>query len=159
MAEPKTIRRAGGGVALKADAIVVPGASVGQVLKGVSDGEGGVEFLPGDDAEGAGATTLTFTGQTTKTFTPTSFPCFVELKGRAIGATGRWFGTINLHVPQASASYALADTDVDDLSQGFLDATTHALIGEAEITIDASTGAITITFPEAVTGRLSVTTV
>lgn len=107
---------------------------------------------------GTAPTEITFTGQTFKTFTPTSFPCFVEIKGRAIGATGRWFGTIDIHVPQASAPYTLDSTDVDDLSQGFLDATSHLPTGEVAITIDAYTGAITITFPEAVTGQLTVTT-
>lgn len=53
MAAPRTIRRAGGGLALEVEALKIAGATVGQALVFQSDGAGGVEGVPGAPSGGA----------------------------------------------------------------------------------------------------------
>lgn len=89
-------------------------------------------------------TEITFTAETQKNYAPTAFPRGVRWDGFASGGTGRWVGSVVSHVREDAGTYY-----VDSVySSGGLRVT---------VTVNSSTGALKLTFPEAVTGRVSVT--
>jgi hypothetical protein len=91
-------------------------------------------------------TTVTFTAHTSRTFTPASFPSGVRFEGFVSGSTGRWVGSLVCHVYQSAGTYYVDGVD-----------TSESTVGDITVTVNTSTGVITLTFTEAVTGRLIAT--
>lgn len=96
-----------------------------------------------DPSGGSSGTTLTLTAASSTTFTPSQFPCGLTIRGYAKGGTGSWKGLIQSHVDLVGSTYSVSSLDV-----------TTGLT--ATVTINSATGVVTVTFEEAVTGRLLV---
>jgi len=96
---------------------------------------------------GIASTTLTFSAEASKTFTPSVFPCGVTWRGFAKGTSGGCSVLAQSHIDRVAGVYSLRTVDVSD--------------GDIfpDISINTSTGVLTITFPEAVTGRVAAETV
>ena len=104
-----------------------------------------------DGGGGASPVYMTFAVQASATLTPAAFPSGVRLSGFVSGASGRWVGDLTIHVYQYSGVYY---RDVVNGSSGYVSGSAP---GNAVVAVDPSTGELTVTFPEAVTGTLLVT--
>lgn len=96
-----------------------------------------------DSSGGSSGTTRTLTSASSTTFTPSQFPCGLTIRGYAKGGTGSWKGLIQSHVDLVGSTYSVSSLDM-----------TAGLA--ATVTINSATGVVTVTFSEAVTGRLLI---